>query len=166
MSRWATAGHRPNEFVREWPVEASSSRSSGISTDPFSRYSQTFMRGKRMTILQQGSRREMLNLERFIVERDPGPLNSSVGLGDTRTTFPAADDGRGKYRPRTMRIWRFTSPDDHRYASAGRRGTWTGATAGVCPECSSSRQTRAKPLILVWEPRLRARRRLRLAGVR
>jgi hypothetical protein len=51
-----------------------------------------------------------------------------------------------------MTIWRFTSPDDDRYASAGRRGTWTDATAGVCPECSSSRQIRAKPLILAWEP--------------
>lgn len=51
-----------------------------------------------------------------------------------------------------MRIWRFTSPRDDRYAAAGRRGAWTEANTGTCPECSSSRQTRARPLILVWEP--------------
>jgi hypothetical protein len=51
-----------------------------------------------------------------------------------------------------MRIWRFTSPNDGAYASAGRRGAWTDATgAGTCPECSSPRQQRAQPLILVWE---------------
>ena len=53
----------------------------GISQNPLSRYSQTFMRGKEMEILQQGSRREMLNLERFIVERDPGPLNREPWAG-------------------------------------------------------------------------------------
>lgn len=51
-----------------------------------------------------------------------------------------------------MTIWRFTSPKDERYAAAGRRGAWTDADTGTCPECSASRQTRAKPLILVWEP--------------
>lgn len=51
-----------------------------------------------------------------------------------------------------MRIWRFTTPSDDRYASAGRRGSWTDGNAGNCPECSSSRQTRTQPLILVWEP--------------
>ena len=39
------------------------------------RYSQSFMQDKTMEILQSGSRPEMPNLERFIVERDPGPLN-------------------------------------------------------------------------------------------
>jgi RHS repeat-associated protein len=53
----------------------------GISKNPLSRYSQTFMRGKRMRIVQKGSRREMLNLERFIVERDPGPLNRERWAG-------------------------------------------------------------------------------------
>ncbi len=51
-----------------------------------------------------------------------------------------------------MKIWRFTSPDDDSYAAAGRRGAWADATRGVCLECSSSRQARTKPLILVWEP--------------
>jgi len=53
----------------------------GICQNPLSRYSQTFMRGKEMEILQQGSRREMLNLEPFIVERDPGPLNREPWAG-------------------------------------------------------------------------------------
>jgi len=52
-----------------------------------------------------------------------------------------------------MKIWRFTSPRDNKYATAGRRGSWTnGSETGACPECSSSRQQRAQPLILVWEP--------------
>ncbi len=54
----------------------------GISKNPQSRYSQTFMQGKDMEILQSGTRREMLNLERFIVERDPGPLNRERWAGD------------------------------------------------------------------------------------
>jgi hypothetical protein len=52
-----------------------------------------------------------------------------------------------------MRIWRFASPRDDTYAAAGRRGAWTEAAGGgTCPECSASRQERAQPLILVWEP--------------
>ncbi|MGH3109500.1 MAG: hypothetical protein ACRDQT_01125, partial [Gaiellaceae bacterium] len=60
----------------------------GISQNPFSRYSQTFMRGKRMQILQEGSRREMLNLERFIVERDPGLLNREPWAGRYASDLP------------------------------------------------------------------------------
>lgn len=60
----------------------------GISKNPLSRYSQTFMRGKRMRILQEGSRREMLNLERFIVERDPGPLNREPWAGQYANDIP------------------------------------------------------------------------------
>jgi hypothetical protein len=60
----------------------------GISNDPLSRYSQTFMRGKRMQILQEGTRREMLNLERFIVERDPGPLNREPWAGRYANDVP------------------------------------------------------------------------------
>lgn len=51
-----------------------------------------------------------------------------------------------------MRIWRFSSPADDRFASAGRRGSWTSPQdEGVCPECSASRQQRAKPLVIAWE---------------
>jgi hypothetical protein len=59
----------------------------------------SFMEDKKMKILAQGSRREMLNLERFIVERDPGPLNRereepSFGtFRDTRRTHPALSVG-------------------------------------------------------------------------
>ena len=48
-------------------------------------------------------------------------------------------------------LWRFADPGDHRFASAGRRGSWT-AEVGVCPECTASRQRRVQPLILVWQP--------------
>lgn len=53
----------------------------GVSQNPFSRYPRTFLQDKEMIILQQGSRRQMLNLERFIVERDPGLLNREPWAG-------------------------------------------------------------------------------------
>ncbi|MBG6214770.1 hypothetical protein RCH23_002806 [Cryobacterium sp. CAN_C3] len=34
-----------------------------------------------MELFQSGTRREILNLERFIVESDPGPLNSDPWAG-------------------------------------------------------------------------------------
>lgn len=48
-------------------------------------------------------------------------------------------------------LWRFSDPVDHRFAAAGRRGSWT-KSEGVCPECGDSRQLRVQPLIMVWEP--------------
>lgn len=52
-----------------------------------------------------------------------------------------------------MRLWRFSDPSDDRFASAGRRGSWTEAAAsGLCPECGDSQQVRVKPLILEWDP--------------
>ncbi len=53
----------------------------GISSNPLSRYSRTFMQDKNMQILQEGSRGEMLSLQRFIVERDPGPMNFESWAG-------------------------------------------------------------------------------------
>jgi hypothetical protein len=53
----------------------------GITSDPAGRYTQGFLADKSMTILTSGSRSEMANLERFIVERDPGPLNREPWAG-------------------------------------------------------------------------------------
>lgn len=60
----------------------------GISKNPLSRYGKSFMDDKQMEILQSGTRREMLNLERFIVERDPGPLNRERWAGTFRSDIP------------------------------------------------------------------------------
>jgi RHS repeat-associated protein len=60
----------------------------GVSKNPFNRYSRSFMEDKSMEVLQSGNRREMLNLERFIVERDPGPLNLERWAGAFRTDVP------------------------------------------------------------------------------
>lgn len=50
-------------------------------------------------------------------------------------------------------MWRFSDPRDGRFAAAGRRGSWTERSPeGVCPSCSASRQVRAQPLVMVWEP--------------
>jgi hypothetical protein len=62
----------------------------GISKNPFSRYSGPFMQDKEMELLTSGSRREMLNLERFIVERDPGPLNREPWAGRFANDVPGA----------------------------------------------------------------------------
>lgn len=60
----------------------------GISKNPMTRYTRTFMQGKTMDVLQSGTRREMLNLERFIVERDPGPDNLERWAGQFSEDVP------------------------------------------------------------------------------
>jgi hypothetical protein len=52
-----------------------------------------------------------------------------------------------------MKIWRLMDPVDHNFAKAGLRGTWEPKGGqDVCPECTSTKQRRAKPLIFEWEP--------------
>ncbi len=52
-----------------------------------------------------------------------------------------------------VRIWRFSDPRDDRFAATGRRDAWVGgAPDGVCPSCTASRQVRAQPLVMAWEP--------------
>jgi hypothetical protein len=53
----------------------------GISQNPASRYPKWFMRDREMEILTSGQRRDILNLERYIVERDPGKLNGEPWAG-------------------------------------------------------------------------------------
>ncbi len=60
----------------------------GISQSPLTRYPKSFMGDKNMEILQTGTRRETLSLERFIVERDPGPLNREPWAGTFRWDVP------------------------------------------------------------------------------
>jgi len=60
----------------------------GITANPRSRYSGPFMQDKSMEILTSGPRREMANLERFIVERDPGPLNKERFAGTRLDDVP------------------------------------------------------------------------------
>jgi hypothetical protein len=47
----------------------------GISLDPESRYTKSFMNGKTMEILESGSREEMYNLEKILASAFGGPLN-------------------------------------------------------------------------------------------
>jgi hypothetical protein len=60
----------------------------GITSNPGGRYSQKFLIDKRLDFLTSGSRSEMLNLERFIVERDPGPWNFERWAGDFSGDVP------------------------------------------------------------------------------
>ena len=53
----------------------------GITDDPGGRYSQKFMEDKYMDIINSGNRRNMVTLERHIVEIDPGPLNREPWAG-------------------------------------------------------------------------------------
>ena len=51
-----------------------------------------------------------------------------------------------------MKIWRFKDPSDYTFACAGLRGTWDAVNrTDPCPECTSSHQTRVKPLVIEWE---------------
>ena len=77
-----------NYLYRLYDSESGAYLKTGISKDPGSRYTKTFMQDKEMEILQTGSRREMLNLERFIVERDPGPLNRERWAGSMAGDVP------------------------------------------------------------------------------
>lgn len=50
-------------------------------------------------------------------------------------------------------IYAVVDPNDPRFASAGRRGTWFPRPGpGPCPECTGSRQKRVSPLIIEWNP--------------
>lgn len=46
-----------------------------MSSNLSRRYTQAFLQNKRLQVMTSGSRDHMLNLERWIVERDAGPLN-------------------------------------------------------------------------------------------
>jgi hypothetical protein len=58
----------------------------GISQDPFTRYSGPFMRDKIITPLQPGPRRDILKVERNLVETQPGPLNFERWRGTRQGT--------------------------------------------------------------------------------
>lgn len=53
----------------------------GITADPTGRYPASFMEDHYMDIINTGSRSNMLDLERMIVEVDPGPLNFEPWAG-------------------------------------------------------------------------------------
>jgi hypothetical protein len=60
----------------------------GISQNPARRYSRAELRGKTMELMTSGSRREMINLERWIVERNPGPQNFERWAGTKADDVP------------------------------------------------------------------------------
>ena len=53
----------------------------GVSGNLAVRYTKAYMEDKRFQILQSGTRRDMLALERKIIERNPGPLNREPWAG-------------------------------------------------------------------------------------
>jgi RHS repeat-associated protein len=53
----------------------------GITNNPAARYTQTFMQGKVMDIIAQGSRADMATMERILTERVGGPLNLEPWAG-------------------------------------------------------------------------------------
>jgi hypothetical protein len=53
----------------------------GITSNLKGRYSSSFLEDKVLVPMTSGSRDQMLNLERWIVERDPGPLNFEPWAG-------------------------------------------------------------------------------------
>ncbi|MDR6971565.1 PA14 domain-containing protein [Leifsonia shinshuensis] len=59
----------------------------GISQNPFKRYTQKEMQGRQLTILDQGSRADMLAKERAIVEVNGGPLNREPWSSWRRRAF-------------------------------------------------------------------------------
>jgi hypothetical protein len=53
----------------------------GVSQDPATRYSGSFMRGKRIIPMLEGPRWRILEIERDLVERLPGKLNKEPWRG-------------------------------------------------------------------------------------
>jgi uncharacterized protein RhaS with RHS repeats len=53
----------------------------GVSQDPWSRYTQTFLDDKRIEIVTTGERINILKIERTLSETDPGPLNREPWAG-------------------------------------------------------------------------------------
>jgi hypothetical protein len=60
----------------------------GITNNRRWRYTQAFLSNKRMIILTQGNRANIAALERFIIERDPGPLNFDPYAGSMADDVP------------------------------------------------------------------------------
>jgi RHS repeat-associated protein len=60
----------------------------GISNNPFRRYTSKVMADKDMQLMTSGARREMLNLERWIVEHDRGELNHERWAGTATDNKP------------------------------------------------------------------------------
>jgi RHS repeat-associated protein len=60
----------------------------GVSQNPNRRYSGKFMEDKRIDPFESGTRREMLDRERHIVERNPGPLNFEPWAGTVKGDVP------------------------------------------------------------------------------
>lgn len=56
----------------------------GVTANPAGRYSGTFMEDKFVDVINTGSRSNMLDLERRIVEYDPGPMNLEPWAGARR----------------------------------------------------------------------------------
>ncbi len=70
-----SAASTARAFLYRLSTDSGEYLKTGISKNPLTRYTKKFMDEKVLDIIQSGTRREILNLERFIVERDPGPLN-------------------------------------------------------------------------------------------
>ncbi|MDQ0850649.1 hypothetical protein QFZ65_002587 [Arthrobacter sp. B3I9] len=70
-----SAASSARAFLYRLSTDSGEYLKTGISKNPLTRYTRNFMEDKVMDIIHSGTRREILNLERFIVERDPGPLN-------------------------------------------------------------------------------------------
>jgi hypothetical protein len=75
-------------YLYRLSTDAGAYLKTGITSDPGGRYTQGFLADKVMEFLTSGSRSNMSNLERFIVERDPGPLNFERWAGTQAGDVP------------------------------------------------------------------------------
>jgi len=56
----------------------------GVTDNPRGRYSGPFMRGRKLEVVLEGNRSDMLDIERALVALDPGPANFERWAGDNR----------------------------------------------------------------------------------
>jgi RHS repeat-associated protein len=78
-----TAGDQPATLYERYDAEGNFQKH-GISQDPSKRYTQKELDGGYVVETQTGPRREMLKVERDVVETNPGPLNREPWAGSRK----------------------------------------------------------------------------------
>ena len=78
-----TAGDQPATLYERYDADGNFLKH-GVSQDPSKRYTQSELNGGYLIETQTGPRKDILKIERDLVETDPGPLNSEPWAGSRR----------------------------------------------------------------------------------
>jgi RHS repeat-associated protein len=82
-----TAGEQPAELYKKTDKDGKLQKW-GVSKDASKRYTKKQIGGDQVDVIDRGTRREMLDKERKLVETDPGPQNREPWAGKRKETQP------------------------------------------------------------------------------